>query len=150
MTEAQARASDKAAADNSDADIAAAKTEDVGELPGPQIDPSLMDEAAGLIDSARTYAEAELGFQKTRAGFAGRLVGIALGLGIVALILLHIAFLALAVGLVIAFEPLVGIWGSIGIVFGGLMLVIALLGWGAFTRVQKLASLFDSAHEEDA
>lgn len=122
--------------------------EEAGESPAPQIDPSLMDEAAALIDNARTYAEAELGFQKTRAAFAGRLIGVSLGLVVVALILLHIAFLALAVGLVLAFEPLVGIWGAIGIVFGGLLLVVALLGWGAFTRAQKLASLFSSPDEE--
>ncbi len=115
----------------------------------PQIDPSLMEEASALIDNARTYAEAELGFQKTRAAFAGRLVGVSLALVVVALILLHIAFLALAVGLVLAFEPVVGIWGSIGIVFGGLMLVVALLGWGAFTRAQKLAALFSSPNEEE-
>lgn len=122
-------------------------TEDTGATPDPQFDPSLLDEAAALIDNARTYAEAELGFQKTRAAFAGRLVGVSLGLVIVALILLHIAFLALAVGLVLAFEPVVGIWGSIAIVFGGLMVVVALLGWGAFKRAKKLASLFSSTDE---
>lgn len=116
--------------------------------PSPHIDPSLMEEASALIDTARTYAEAELGFQKTRAAFAGRLVGISLGLVVVALILLHIAFLALAVGLVLAFEPIAGIWGAIGIVFGGLMLVVALLGWGAFTRVKTLAGLFASSDED--
>lgn len=116
--------------------------------PSPQIDPSLMDEASALIDNARTYAQAELGFQKTRAAFAGRLVGIAVGLGIVAVILLQIAFLALAVGLVLAFEPLVGIWGSIGIVFGGLLLVVALLGWGAFANIRKLGPLFASSDDE--
>ena len=114
----------------------------------PHIDPSLMEEASALIDNARTYAEAELGFQKTRAAYSGQLVGIALGLVIVALILLHIAFLALAVGLVLAFEPLVTIWGAIGIVFGGLLVVVGLLGWGAFTRVKKLGTLFGSSDEE--
>ena len=114
----------------------------------PHIDPSLMEEASTLIDNARTYAEAELGFQKTRAAYSGQLVGIALGLVIVALILLHIAFLALAVGLVLAFEPLVTIWGAIAIVFGGLLVVVGLLGWGAFTRVKKLGKLFSSSDEE--
>lgn len=136
------------------ADIAAdttdLETEGTDDSAAPQLDPSLMDEASALIDNARTYAEAELGFQKTRAAFAGRLVGVSLGLVVVALILLHIAFLALAVGLVLAFEPVVGIWGAIGIVFGGLLLVVALLGWGAFTRVQKLASLFASPEKEEA
>ena len=124
--------------------------EEAQENPEPPFDPSLMEEAGALIDNARTYAEAELGFQKTRAAFAGRLIGLSLGLVIVAIILLHIAFLALAVGLVLAFEPLVGIWGSIGIVFGGLMFFVGLLGWAALTRAQKLASLFASPKEDDA
>ncbi|MEM1053529.1 MAG: phage holin family protein [Pseudomonadota bacterium] len=132
------------------ADPAGPQVGETGKEPSPQLDPSVMEEAGALIDNARTYAEAELGFQKTRAAFAGRLIGISLGLGVVALILLHIAFLALAVGLVLAFEPVVGIWGAIGIVFGGLMLIVALLGWGAFSKVQKLASLFSSTKGEQS
>lgn len=140
-----AKGVDSAASDLSD-DL---NLEEAGKSSAPHIDPSLMDEAAALIDNARTYAEAELGFQKTRAAFAGRLFGVSLGLVVVAFILLHIAFLALAVGLVLAFEPLTGIWGAIGIVFGGLVLVVALLGWGAFTRAQKLAALFSSSEKEE-
>ena len=112
------------------------------------VDESLMEEASALIDDARTYAEAEIAFQKTRAALAGRLVGVSLGLVIVALILLHIAFLALAVGLVMALEPVVTIWGAIAIVFGGLMGLVGLLGWMAMTRAQKLGGLF-SASEAD-
>ena len=153
MEEAQGRVGDKLT-DDAAPDLTDAQTEEAGaevdqSAPSPQIDPSLMEEASALIDNARTYAEAELGFQKTRAAFAGRLVGVAVGLGIVAIILLHIAFLALAVGLVLAFEPVVGIWGAIGIVFGGLLLVVGLLGWGAFSNVQKLAGLFGSSDEEE-
>ena len=121
---------------------------DAGETePSPRIDPSLLEEASTLIDDARTYAEAELGFQKTRAAFAGKLAGIAAGLGILALILLHIAFLALAVGLVLAFEPLVGIWGAIAIVVGALLLLTGLLGWKAFATIKRLSGLFDSSDE---
>lgn len=149
MAEAQGQSGAKSADDGSP-DLSHVETEDLEPVSDPQIDPSLMDEASALIDNARTYAEAELGFQKTRAAFAGRLVGVSLGLIVVALILLHIAFLALAVGLVLAFEPVVGIWGSIGLVFGGLLLVVALLGWGAFTRARKLASLFSSPEEDEA
>ena len=152
MEQAQGRVGDRraddVAPDMTEIDTGEAGTDVNDDTPSPQIDPSLMEEASALIDNARTYAEAELGFQKTRAAFAGRLVGVALGLGIVAIILLHIAFLALAVGLVLAFEPVVGIWGAIAIVFGGLLLVVALLGWGAFGRVQKLAGLFGSSDEE--
>ncbi len=89
---------------------------------------SLTEEIAALIDDGRTYAEAELAFQKRRAGLAGRKVGGALVFAILALILLHLMFIALAVGMVIALEPLVTIWGAIGIVVGVLLLgVIGLL-----------------------
>ncbi len=89
---------------------------------------SLTEEIAALIDDGRTYAEAELAFQKRRAGLAGRKVGGALIFAILALILLHLMFIALAVGMVIALEPLVTIWGAIGIVVGVLLLgVIGLL-----------------------
>ncbi len=114
------------------------------ESAGSPIDESLMEEASALIDDARTYAEAELAFQKTRAKLAGSLIGVSAGLVIVAIILLHIAFLALAVGLVIALEPLVTIWGAIAIVFGGLLLVVGLLGWMAMKRAHKLAEIFSS------
>ncbi|MEP1420331.1 MAG: phage holin family protein [Erythrobacter sp.] len=149
MAEAQGQTGANSVEDGSP-DLTEIKTGGPEHSSDPQIDPSLMDEASALIDNARTYAEAELGFQKTRAAFAGRLLGVSLALVVVALILLHIAFLALAVGLVLAFESVVGIWGSIGIVFGGLMLVVALLGWSAFTRVKKLAALFSSPKEDDA
>ena len=110
-------------------------------------DESLLDEVGALIDDGRTYAQAEMAFQKTRAKLAGRLVGVSLAFVIVALILLHIAFLALAVGLVIALAPLVTIWGAIGIVVGGMLLLVALLCWMAYKRASKLGDLFSDGEE---
>ena len=112
-------------------------------------DESLREELAALIDNGRNYAQAEIAFQKTRAALAGRSIGIAAAAAIVAIILLHIAFLALAVGLVMALEPLVTIWGAIGIVFGGLLLLVALLGWIALKNGKKLGYLFSSADAEE-
>ena len=64
-----------------------------GDIEAPQsgegeIEDTLIEEASAIIDDARTYAEAEIAFQKTRAKLAGRLVGASAGLVIVALILL--------------------------------------------------------------
>lgn len=112
-----------------------------------EIEETLVEEASAIIDDARNYAEAEIAFQKTRAKLAGRLVGASAGLVIVALILLHIALLALAVGLVIALEPIVTIWGAIAIVVGGMLLITALLGWMAMKRAQKLSALFSSSEK---
>ncbi|MEP0191074.1 MAG: hypothetical protein ABJP70_10650 [Erythrobacter sp.] len=103
---------------------------------------SLVEEAAALIDDGKTYLEAELAFQKTRAGIAGKSAAKAAVFAIIAIILLHIAFLALAVGLVIALEPLVTIWGAIGIVFGGLLLLVLLLLFGAARNGLRIAAMF--------
>ncbi len=110
-------------------------------------DESLFDELGALIDNGRNYAAAELAFQKTRAALAGRSIGIAAVCAIVAIILLHIAFLALAVGLVMALEPVVTIWGAIGIVFGGLLVLVGGLGWIALKNAQKLGRLFSPGDE---
>lgn len=110
----------------------------------PKLEDSLVGELAALIDDGKTYAEAELAFQKTRATLAGKTIGIAAALVVVAVVLLHIAFLALAVGLVIALEPLVSIWGAIAIVVGVLLLATALLGRAALSRGKLVAAMFAS------
>lgn len=109
---------------------------------------SLITEIAALIDGGRTYAEAEIGFQKTRAKLAGRNLGTVVVCIILALILVHIALLALAVGLVIALAPLLSIWGAIAIVVGGLLLLVAILGMTVRKRVLLLSVLFSSGQEE--
>lgn len=112
-------------------------------------DDSLIGELGALIDDGRTYAEAEIAFQKTRAKLAGRLLGVAAASVVVAIILLHIAFLALAVGLVIALAPLVTIWGAIAIVVGALLLAVFLLVRIAARHGGKLSALFSSADTGD-
>jgi len=132
------------------AGIPAGASPDCAAASGDEFDESLFEEASALIDDTRTYVEAELTFQKTRAKLAGSLVGTSLALVIVALILLHIAFLALAVGLVIALEPLVTIWGAIAIVFGGTLAIVGLLCWMAYSRARKLGDLFSASDGEEA
>jgi len=104
--------------------------------------PSLTDELAGLIDDGRTYAEAELAFQKTRAKLAGRKVGASALFAIVAILLLHVTVIALIVGLMLALEPMVGIWASIGIVIGGLLLLVVILALLAKSSATGVSSLF--------
>ncbi|MEL7189562.1 MAG: phage holin family protein [Pseudomonadota bacterium] len=117
--------------------------------PPPLFDDSITSEIAALIDDGRTYAKAEVAFQKIRAKIAGKHIAIALVCGIIAIVLLHIAFLALAVGLVIALAPLVTIWGAIGIVVGALVLLVVLLGLKAKSSGQKLAGLFASDEKDE-
>jgi len=108
---------------------------------------SLRDDITALVDDARTYAEAEIAFQKTRAGLASRKTARALALLVLALVLLHIALIALAVGAVIALAPLVTIWGAIAIVVGVLLAGVAALVWAALGNGKAVAAMFGS---EDA
>lgn len=112
-------------------------------------DESIVDELAALIDDGRTYAEAELAFQKTRAAIAGKSAGLAIGYVIVAIVLLHIAFLALAVGLVMALEPQVTIWGAIAVVVGVLLFATGALLYGAVRQGKLLGALFSSGDETE-
>jgi hypothetical protein len=107
----------------------------------------LRDEVTALVEDARTYAEAEIAFQKTRAGIAAKRAGRALVLLVLALVLLNLALIALAVGAVIALAPLVTIWGAIAIVVGVLLLGVVLLVTSAARDGQVLAALFGSGEE---
>jgi hypothetical protein len=105
---------------------------------------TLRDEIAVLIDDARTYAEAEAAFQKTRATIAGKTAGRAIVLLVLALVLLHIALIALAVGAVFALAPLVSVWGAMAIVVGAMLAGVVALVLMARKDGALLATLFAS------
>lgn len=105
---------------------------------------SLREDVAILIEDARTYAEAEVRFQKTRAALAGKATARAIVLLVLALVLLHIALIALAVGAVIALAPLVTVWGAIAIVVGVMLAGVAALVLAARKDGALLAALFAS------
>ena len=122
-----------------------------GEVPADEpFEETLVEEIGALIGDGQTYAEAEFAFQKTRAKFAGKLIGLSAALLIVAIVLFHIAMLALAVGLVIALTPLVTIWGAILIVVGGLLLLVVVLALMAKSRASKVSVLFSSSKDGDS
>lgn len=108
---------------------------------------ALRDDIAALVEDARTYAEAELAFQKTRASLAGKRVGRALVLLILALVLLNLALIALAVGAVIALAPLITIWGAIAVVVGVLLVGVALLVRSAAGDGKVLSAMFGGGEE---
>jgi hypothetical protein len=115
--------------------------------PSPSPDTSfsaLRDDVTALVEDARNYAEAEIAFQKTRAGIAGKHGARALVMLVLALVLLHIALIALAVGAVIALAPLVTIWGAIAIVVGVMLVGVALLVSSALKDGKMLSAMFGS------
>ena len=93
--------------------------------------PSLMEDVDALIADGKTYLEAEFTYQKTRAGFAANRLKWTAIYGAAAFGLLHLALIALTVGVVIALVPLVGPWTATA-------LVVATLLLGALVFVLKL------------
>lgn len=79
-------------------------------------EPSLIDDVVALLDDGKTYAEAELAFQKSRAGYAANRAKGAIAFGLAAFGVFHLALIAGAVGLVIALIPLIGPWGATAVV----------------------------------
>lgn len=102
---------------------------------------SLAGDLRELADNAQTLVEAELAYQSARAAYAwNRGSGIAIWL-IVAATAGFFAVVALVVGLLLALIPLVGVWGSLGIVAASLTLlaVFALLrASGKFKRMRTV------------
>lgn len=111
---------------------------------------ALREDIAILIEDARTYAEAEARFQKTRANLAGKTAWRALVMLVLALVLLHIALIALAVGAVIALAPLVTVWGAIAIVVGVMLGGVAWLVLSAKKDGALLGALFESGGSDGA
>ena len=103
---------------------------------------SLADDILSLVEDGRTYAEAELNFQKSRILFvAGRSKSVALYLAF-ALGFIHLALVALVGGTLFALAPAVGALGAIGIVVGALLLGAAILGMLARARARDVAEAF--------
>ena len=113
----------------------------------PPLPPSLTEEIAGLIADGKTYAEAEIAYQKARIAFAADRGKSAALLGVFALGLVHLALIALVVGAVIALAPLVTPIGATLIVAGVLLgaAVIALVMMQGKTR-----EIGEAFQEDDA
>lgn len=92
---------------------------------------SLMEDLDALFSDGKTYLQAEVTYQKSRAGYAANRLKWTAIYGAAAFALLHLALIGLTVGLVIALTPLTGPWIATGI-------VVALLLAGAVVFVLKL------------
>jgi uncharacterized membrane protein len=110
-------------------------------------EPSLNEDIAGLIESGRTYAQAELNFQKTRAALAGKAAGKAALWLLLALVLVNIALITLAVGVMIALAPLITIWGAIAVVVGAILVLVAILVIRAKQRASQISAFFAPSGE---
>ena len=86
-------------------------------------EPSLTDDLTALFEDGKNYLEAERNFQKSRAGFVANRLKYATAYGAAAFGVLHLALIAITVGLVIALAPIIGAWLATLVV--GVVLILA-------------------------
>ncbi len=111
-----------------------------GEAPA---DASLVEDLEALFTDGKTYLQAEVAYQKSRAGYTANRLKWAAIYGAGAFALLHLALIGLTVGLVWALTPLVGPWLATGIV-----VLLLLLGALAFAlklrgKIADMRTAFD-------
>lgn len=108
-------------------------------------DASLTAEIAALVEDGKTYAEAELAFQKSRAGFVANRSKDAMLFGLFALGFVHLALIALVVGSLIGLIPVLGPWGATAVVVGVLLLGALVLLLLLRSRGIEIADAFKDA-----
>ena len=86
--------------------------------------------------------EAEVAFQKSRAGYASRETGSGVVFALGALAFLHLALIGLVVGLIIALTPMIGGFAATGIVVGTLLVLTAIAALVARARFKRVSQAF--------
>lgn len=104
-------------------------------------DRSLIEDLRLLAGDARTLAEAEFAYQKSRAGVLSSGLGKIAAIGGIALLLVALALVALVVGLVFALTPVLTAWGATAVVTVGLLVLAMVAALLARSRWVKLTSL---------
>jgi hypothetical protein len=114
----------------------------------PADERSLLADVEAAIDDGKTYLEAELAYQKTRAAFAADRAKDAALFAALGGALALLALVALTVGLVIALVPLLTAWGAaaavtlLWLLLAGVFLRMAAARWrrliGAFLAKDEL------------
>ncbi len=104
---------------------------------------SLGDDVAALFEDGKTYAQAEIAYQKSRAGFVANRAKGAIALGFGAFGVFHLALIAATVGLVLALIPLVGPWLATAIVTAMLIVIGIILLRLLKRRIDAIRAAFD-------
>ncbi len=120
-----------------------------GDDPSPGSTRSLLEDVEDLLVDARTYLDAELSYQKSRASFIGGSIKRIAAFGIGAVVLALFAFGALTIGLVIALTPLLTAWGATAIVVGTLLLGVLLLLKAASSHWNEMMSVINDKQPDD-
>lgn len=115
-------------------------------IPAPP-DDSLIDDVKNLVDDGKTYLEAEIQYQKTRAALVLDRTRSGAIYGAAALGLVHLALVALVVGLVIALTPLITAWGATAAVVGVLIAIAVFFGLKAKRRFGGISAALGETRE---
>ncbi|MEO6388227.1 MAG: phage holin family protein [Croceibacterium sp.] len=125
--------------------------ESVSEFPASELTRrSLVEDFEALIDDGKTYLEAELTYQKTRAAYVADGVKGAVVFAIIAAGFGFLALIGLTVGLIIALTPLLTAWGASAIVVGLMLAGAVLCIRTAGRRWNRLMSAIDTGPKRDA
>lgn len=108
---------------------------------------SLLDDVEALIEDGKTYAEAELEYQKSRAAYAFKRAGRAAIFGAFAAVMVVLALLSVVIGALISLIPVLGPWGATGAVVCVLMLSAAILWALARAQLSDLLQTFGGERE---
>lgn len=97
---------------------------------------SLFADIGTLIEDGRTLVEAEIAYQKTRAGYAGKQgLYLVVTLGFIA-VLLVLALMAMVLGVVLALAPVLTAGGA-GAAVAGVLVFTALFGLALALRFMR-------------
>jgi putative superfamily III holin-X len=111
-------------------------------------DRSLIDDVEVLIEDGKTYLEAELNFQKSRALFAGdRAKGAAL-YALLALMFAWMALIGLTIGLIFALTPSLGGWGATAVIVVLWLVIAGIALRAAAGRWGELVASFETEDEQ--
>ena len=104
-----------------------------------------MDDIRAAFSDGTTYLEAELAYQKSRAGYAANRAKWSVLYGAAVFGLLHLALIALTVGAVLALSPVIGPWLATGAVVAVLFVLVALFTLRLRSKFNDIRAVFDDA-----
>ena len=110
-------------------------------------DLSLTQDLRLLADEAKTLAQAEFAFQKSRAAFVGGETKTIALLLVVAVVVVFFAVMALVIGTVIALGPLLGPWGAMAAVTLALVAIAAFCALSAKARIKGMMVIAGNGNE---
>ncbi|WP_235522997.1 phage holin family protein [Novosphingobium sp. Leaf2] len=102
---------------------------------------SLMQDLRQLADEAKSLAQAEIAYQKSRASFVGSEARTIVVLMVLAAVMVFFAGIALVVGSVIALVPLLGPWAATACVTLVLLLLAVLGGLSVRARIRRIMTI---------